>query len=78
MAETVSIGISYGVLADGIETQLNKQGFTLGDKAEHFEENKKRIHYLVFSDLMTDSVATKIFQKLHKQIMKEIKQQEEK
>lgn len=76
--EAVQVRVSYGVLADDIETQLNEQGFTLGDNAERYEENKKRIHYLVFADILTDSVARKAFEKLHKQVIKKIKQQEEK
>lgn len=76
--EVVQIRISYGVLADDIEAQLNAQGFTLGDNAERYEENKKRIHHLVFSDILTDSAARKAFEKLHKQVIKKAELLEEK
>lgn len=76
--QTVTIKVGYGVLCDTIEKQLNEQGFTLVEKAESFERLKKSFYTLVFSDLISDSEHGKILKRLHKQVIKECKQLEEK
>ena len=72
MKETM-IGISYGLLFDPIEEQLNKQGYTLGKEAEKYEESRKAIFQLMFNDIATGSQSNSMFKKLHNKVMKNIK-----
>lgn len=74
----VTVSVSYGLMNDALEEQLEKQGFTLGDKAEHFEEQKKRIYHLLFGELLTDGEFKKVLGRLHKEVMKKIELLEEK
>ena len=43
----MEIGFRYGILCDTIEKQAVEQGFTLGDKAEKYEDYKNSIHSLL-------------------------------
>jgi hypothetical protein len=42
------VGFSYGVLYGTLEKQANEQGYTLGDKAEIFEEIRNSIKCVCF------------------------------
>lgn len=70
------ISIHYGALADPIEDQLNKQGFTLGEKKELIE---KLVHALTMClfHLLTDSQYNSCLKKLHKKVMDSIRPLEE-
>lgn len=68
--QTVSFG--YGALVPTLEEQANKQGFTLGDKAEFVEELRKARTMLMFH-VLTDSQTRAITQKIHKLVMKNLK-----
>ena len=64
---------SHGALSDSYEEQANKQGYTLGDKAELFDKiafsyNMLRIHGY-FTEKQVDSVC----QKIQKNIVKNLK-----
>lgn len=67
------VGFSYGAVADPLEQQANEQGYTLGEKAEHFEKCKEAIVRLMFADILTDSQRDKAYQKLNKQVAKVLK-----
>jgi hypothetical protein len=62
----------HGALCESYEKQANRQGYTLGDKAEMFENiafayNMLRIHGY-FTDKMEDSICRKIQKNLVKAV----------
>jgi hypothetical protein len=69
MAEK-SVTFGYGALCEPLEVQANKQGYTLGENAEKFEELREARLNLVFGDLLTDSQIQQTAQKLQKQVVK--------
>jgi len=69
----MQIGFHYGALSDKLEKQANEQGYTLGNKAEHFENCKEAIIRLMFADILADSQIDKAYQKLNKQVTKALK-----
>lgn len=69
----MEVGFSHGVLTDTYEIQANKQGFTLGDKAELLEELRKSYNMLRIHDCITDGQADKIVMKIQKKIVKDLK-----
>lgn len=73
--------ISFGVLSPPLEEQLNKQGFTLGDKAEHFENASKAYITLrlggFLSDSQCDSICRKITRRLAESCRKLEKESEQ-
>lgn len=68
-----TVGFGYGALCKPLEEQANEQGYTLGNKAERFENIREAIHTLTFGDILTDSQIDKSFQKLNKQVIKNLK-----
>lgn len=66
--------ISFGVLSPPLEEQVNKQGYTLGDKGEYFD--KVSDAYLTLrlggflSDSQCDSICKKITRRLAKSCQK--------
>lgn len=62
------IKINYGALADKIESQLNQQGFTLGDKVEHIHKLHHSFLMCMFH-LLTDKQVESAKNKLHKRTM---------
>lgn len=73
MKETNMLGFGYGAITNPLEQQANEQGYTLGKKAERFEDCKKAIITLMFGEVLTDSQIDKAIQKLNKQVVKELK-----
>ena len=69
----MEVGFAYGALCDDLETQANKQGFTLGEKAEMLEELRHSYLMLVMNDCITDSQKGKILQKIQKKVVKSLK-----
>lgn len=69
-----SIRLSYGVLSAKISTQLKNQGFKFDvKKIKKFEREVDAINTLRFnSSLLTDSIADKLFEKLHKKIVSHV------
>lgn len=66
------VGIHYGSLAEPIEDQLNKQGFTLGDKLEFIEKLQNSLTMCMFH-LLTDSQYNTCLKKLHKKVLDNVK-----
>ena len=73
----MNIEFRYGVLCEPLETQANKQGFTLGAKVETLEKIRGAINMCGFH-VATQSQVDMMFKKLQKQTMKELKPLEEK
>lgn len=44
----MNLEFNFSVFADSVEKQCNKQGYTLGDKAEQYEEIIKAINMVGF------------------------------
>lgn len=66
------IGFSYGMLGDPLEEQANKQGFTLGNKAELYDRVRESINMCKFH-VATESQTTAMFNKLHKKVINALK-----
>lgn len=62
----------YGIMSDPLEEQANKQGFTLGDKAELLEKIRYSINICNFH-VATESQVKAMTTKLHKQVMNSVK-----
>jgi len=60
--ESQTIGLSYGVLSDPLDKQLDKQGLKYDKKKiEQFEAEREAVNTLRFgSGLLTDSMVDKI------------------
>ena len=56
--------ISFGVLSPSLEEQVNRRGFTLGDKAEFFDKVSKAYIALRLGGFLTDSQADSICKKI--------------
>lgn len=69
----MEVGFYHGVLAHKYEEQANKQGFTLGDKAEYFDKIAFSYNMLRIHGFLTDKQADMVCQKIQKQLMKNIK-----
>jgi len=63
----------YGSIEDNLEGQANKQGLTLGDKAKLFEELKNARLLLRDNNLISESRAVSIAQKIHKKLLNSLK-----
>lgn len=68
---TDKITIHIGALATAFEEQLNKQGYTLGDKAKRYQDIYKSVLNVYFFGLFTRGEFEKINQKFVKSIVKE-------
>ena len=65
--------IDYGFVSPTLEEQLNKYGFTLGDKAELMERLKNAMLLLYIHDVLTESQEQRAIERLHKMVEKEMK-----
>ena len=69
----MQINFNYGALSDPLEEQANKQGFTLGEKAELFEKMAYGLVLNMIHGTLTHSQYEKAIQKLHNKVIKEVK-----
>ena len=69
----MEIGFRHGALCGSYEEQANEQGFTLGDKAEIFDEIAYAYQLLWFHGYLTDNQVDVICKKLQKQLVKNLK-----
>ena len=69
----MQINFNYGALSDPLEEQANKQGATLGDKAELFEKMAYGLVLNMIHGTLTHSQYEKAIQKLHCKVIKEVK-----
>lgn len=68
-----TVGISYGVMSNKINEQLDSQGFNYDlEKINSFEREREAINILRFGSLLTDSMIDKILPKLHKKIVSHV------
>lgn len=69
-----TVGISYGIMADPLDKQLEKQGLKYDKKKiARFEAEREAVNILrLGSGLLTDSMVDKILPKLHKKIMEHV------
>lgn len=74
MGNNKTIGIHFGALADPISKQLDDQGFKYAkERVDIFQMELDAITRLRFgSHLLTDSIADKLYQKLHKTIVNHV------
>ncbi len=63
----------YGSVEDNLEEQANKQGLTLGNKAELFEELKNAWLLLRDNKALTEKQADIVSQKIHDQLLHSLK-----
>ena len=63
----------HGALVDSYEKQANEQGYTLGDKAEIFDEVGKAYNMLRIHGYLTDSQAGSVVNKIQKKLVANIK-----
>jgi len=71
--ENQTVGLSYGILSDPLNKQLDKQKLKYDkNKIAQFEVQRGAINTLRFSGLLTDSMVDKILSKLHKKIIAHI------
>ena len=64
--------IDYGFVSPTLEEQLNKYGFTLGDKAELMERLKNAMLLLYIHDVLTESQELRAMERLHNIVIQEI------
>ena len=69
----MNVGFSYGFFGDKLETQANKQGFTLGDKADFAEQLRDALNILRIESILTDSQCDKAYPRLQKFVVKNLK-----
>ena len=62
------IGFSYGVFAESLEEQANKQGYTLGGSAERMESIRNAINMCGFH-VATESQVDSMLKKLQKKVV---------
>lgn len=65
----MDITFSHGGLSPLYEEQANKQGFTLGNKAEKAEELRHAILVLMFNGVLTESQTWNAYKRLQKKFL---------
>ena len=69
--------IYFSIIAEPLESQLNKQGYTLGENPERYDTMLKHIFAFHMNGILTKSEADKALQRYNKfirGIAKEMKQ----
>lgn len=69
----MEVGFGYGVLCDDLESQANKQGYTLGDEVEMLEKLRFSVNMVRIHGLVTDSEADNIYKKMNRKVLKSLK-----
>lgn len=65
----MEVGFVHGVLRESYEKQANEQGFTLGEKAEQFENIGHACNLLRMNGYLTDTQTDTIYRKIQKDIV---------
>ena len=68
----MEVGFRHGAMCDSYEKQANKQGFTLGEKAELFEKIGFSYNLLRIHGYLTDSQADIVCKKIQKNLVKSL------
>ena len=66
-------GIEFGALSDDIEVQLQRQGFTLGDRAERTQRWANEICSLRIHGLLTEAESDRARKRLWKELTATVK-----
>lgn len=74
----MEVGFRHGALCDSYEEQANEQGFTLGGNAELFDKIAYAYQLLWFHGYLTDSQVDAICNKIHKQLVNNLRPLEDK
>lgn len=61
----MKLNLSYGLFARPIETQLNEQNLTLGDRADLFHDINRAILTLELNGIATREETNTMFERLH-------------
>ena len=64
------VSFHHGALCDSYEKQANKQGFTLGDKAQYLQELESCLIKAHIHGLLTDSEYDRSLRRLQQQLMR--------
>jgi|GEM_PF-2585972 len=75
LEETISF--THGLTCDDYETQANKQGYTLGEKAEHFARTRAALFRLRMNGYISESEMGKITMRIQKDLFNSLKKKEE-
>jgi hypothetical protein len=67
------MNIQFGITAEPIEEQLNKQGHTLGDNPERIDNLMKSIYALRMNAIVTDKEFDRMLGKFYKLIIRRAK-----
>lgn len=73
----VKFWMRLGCLAAPIEEQLNEQGLTLGESAQHMQSNADSISNLYIQDLLTEAETERARKRLCTLMGKKIRQLED-
>ena len=68
-----NVGFYHGALEESYEKQANKQGYTLGEKAELFDKLAFSYNMLRIHGYLTDKQADSICKKLQNQLAANLK-----
>ena len=71
---TSKVSICYSALADNIEYQAKKQGYTLGKDARFVQRELTSINLLYLNDILTDTEKNNALKRLDKQIQATVKE----
>lgn len=73
----MDVKFNYGALNVDLETQANVQGLTLGDEAEVLEKLHSGLVINFIHGTLTDGEYSKALARLHKSVLKAVKEKEE-
>lgn len=68
----MEIGFSHGICDESYEKQANAQGFTLGKKADYFENIRRACNMLRINGYLTSSQADSVCKKIQNNLVKEL------
>lgn len=64
MKTVLTIQVNFDNTYGSIESQLNRQGLTLGAKAEVYERIREYMHFLETEDVLTEKDVNKAYNRL--------------
>jgi hypothetical protein len=67
------MNIQFGITAEPLEDQLNKQGYTLGENPERIDNLMKSIYALRMNAIVTDKEFDRMLGKFYKMIIQRAK-----
>jgi hypothetical protein len=67
------MNLQFGITAEPLEEQLNKQGYTLGDNPDGYQNLMKSIYALRMNAIVTDKEFDRMLGKFYKLIIQRAK-----